>query len=141
MSGTSTVMADVLVGANAASNNGRRSSGSAYVVFGKADTASVDLAALGSYGFRIDGAAGRHSWQLGGGAGDVNGDGKADVLVGAPLADTNGRENSGSAYVVFGKSDTATVEVAALGAGGYPSEQERGSVAYSPGGATGKQSN
>jgi FG-GAP repeat len=75
------------------------------------------------------------------GAGDVNGDGKADVLVGAPLADTNGRENSGSAYVVFGKSDTATVEVAALGAGGFPREQERGSVAYSPGGATGKQSN
>ena len=34
-------------------------------------------------------------------AGDVNGDGYADVIVGAPLYD-NGETNEGRAYVYFG---------------------------------------
>jgi len=38
-------------------------------------------------------------------AGDVNGDGLADLLIGADLADPNG-EGSGASYVVFGR-DTA----------------------------------
>lgn len=32
----------------------------------------------------------------------MNGDGRADVIVGAPAADDNGRDGSGSAYVVYG---------------------------------------
>ncbi|MGF1573206.1 MAG: integrin alpha [Sumerlaeia bacterium] len=35
------------------------------------------------------------------GAGDVNGDGLADVIVGAPNAAANGIENSGESYVIF----------------------------------------
>ena len=35
--------------------------------------------------------------------GDVNGDGLADILLGAPFAGRRGRAFSGSAYVVFGK--------------------------------------
>ena len=93
--------ADVLVGAPSADNNGRTDSGSAYVVFGKASTAPVDLAALGQAGFRIDGAAAGDAADVAG-AGDVNGDGRPDVLVGAQRADNNGRTNSGSAYVVYG---------------------------------------
>ena len=38
-----------------------------------------------------------------GGAGDLNGDGFADLVVGAPFADPNGAF-SGASYVVFGKS-------------------------------------
>ena len=49
----------------------------------------------------------------------MNGDGRADVLVGAAVHDNNGRTISGSAYVVFGKTTTTTVDLAALGSGGF----------------------
>jgi hypothetical protein len=69
------------------------------VVFGKTTTVAIDLNTLGSDGYRIDGAAVND--QLGAalaGAGDVAGDGRLDILLGAPLADNNGRTDSGSAY-------------------------------------------
>jgi len=47
--------------------------------------------------------------------GDFNGDGKADLLVGAPLADgpDNARNNAGEAYVILGSADVAgTVDIA-----------------------------
>ena len=107
---------DVLVGALFADHNLRESSGSAYVVFGASATASVDLAALGDRGFPIDGASARDfTGEAIAPAGDVNGDGKGDVLVGATFADNNGRESSGSAYVLYGKSSGAPVDLATLG--------------------------
>lgn len=45
-------------------------------------------------------------------AGDVNGDGLADLVVGAPS-----RSNGGSAYVVFGKADSAPITLDAIDAG------------------------
>ena len=50
------------------------------------------------------------------GAGDVNGDGLADLIVGAPGADPNG-DGSGQSYVVFGKADGTAVELADIAAG------------------------
>jgi hypothetical protein len=47
------------------------------------------------------------------GAGDVNGDTYADVIVSAPWADPNGRDAAGAVYVIFGKkSGFATVDLA-----------------------------
>ena len=40
-------------------------------------------------------------------AGDVNGDGVADLLIGAPDADPNG-DRSGASYVVFGRNTGQT---------------------------------
>ena len=37
-------------------------------------------------------------------AGDVNGDGVDDVIIGAPGADPNGKDNAGVSYVVFGRT-------------------------------------
>lgn len=111
---------DAIVGAPDAGNNGRPGSGSAYVVFGQASTSSIDFANLGSRGFRIDGAvAGDRAGIAVAGGGDVNGDGFADVLVGASGADFNGRTDSGSVYVVYGKASTTAVDLGSLGSQGY----------------------
>ena len=113
-------LSDVIVGAREADNRGRSASGSAYVIFGKPTSDAVDTAALGSQGFRIDGpAAGDRGASSVSGAGDVNGDGRPDVMLGAPLADRNARTNSGAVYVIFGKSDVNGVDTAALGSAGY----------------------
>ena len=109
---------DVIVGAGGADPNGNNS-GSSYVVFGKASgfSATMELSNLdGSNGFRLDGVTNGDyaGWSVSN-AGDVNGDGFDDVIVGAVRADPNGN-NSGSSYVVFGKASgfSATLELSSL---------------------------
>jgi Ca2+-binding RTX toxin-like protein len=101
---------DLIIGARGADPNGS-ASGVSYVVFGRADGfgASFDLATLyGSNGFRVSGAeAFDQSGYAVASAGDVNGDGIDDLMIGAWRADPNGSD-SGASYVVFGR-DTATV--------------------------------
>ncbi len=109
---------DLLIGANLADNNARANSGSVYVVFGTASPANVDLANLGTAGERIDGAAANNGAGVSvAGAGDVNGDGSPDLLVGAPGAGNNGRAGSGSAYLIL-KPILGNVNLASLGAAG-----------------------
>jgi hypothetical protein len=105
--------ADIVVGR--AYDGGR--AGAAYVVFGKATgLANIDLANLApSAGFAIHGAA---AGDLAGlavaSAGDVNGDGFNDMIVGAPLADRGGI-NAGAAYLIFGRAaGFGTVDLAHL---------------------------
>jgi hypothetical protein len=115
---------DLIVGALEAAPNGSRS-GSSYVVFGQASgfSATMDLSSLdGSNGFRLDGeAAYDYSGYSVSNAGDVNGDGFDDLIVGAPRADSNG-DRSGSSYVVFGQSSgfSATMDLSSLdGSNGF----------------------
>ncbi len=118
--------ADLIVGAPFGDAGGS-SAGEAYVVFGKASNPRVvdltNLAAGDGFIIRgdatLDAAGGSVS-----GAGDVNGDGFADLIVGAPFGDDGG-PNAGEAYVVFGKaSDSGSpgggrrvVELESLAAG------------------------
>jgi hypothetical protein len=98
--------ADLIVGAWRA-DNGVYDRGSSYVVFGRSDgfASVLALSSLnGSTGFRLDGVgANDRSGISVSSAGDVNGDGFADLIIGAKQAD-NGEANCGSSYVVFGRS-------------------------------------
>ncbi len=94
---------DLIVGARAASNG--KSLGASYVVFGKdlGFDAILNLSTLdGITGFRLDGE-GFSGWSVSN-AGDVNGDGFDDVIVGAPHTSPNGIRDAGSSSVVFGKA-------------------------------------
>ncbi len=85
--------ADFIVGAPYASPGGMDSAGSAYVYSG----------ADGSLLYQKDGAAALDFLGFSvAGAGDVNGDGKADFIIGAPHADPGGMGDAGSAYVYSG---------------------------------------
>ncbi len=108
--------ADLLIGAYGGDPGGDGSAGESYVVFGKASgfAASLDLAALdGTNGFRLDGIdAGDFSGFSVASAGDVNGDGFGDIMIGAFLGDNE----AGESYVVFGQASgfAASVDLAAL---------------------------
>ncbi len=113
-------LADLIIGAYSATPGDDDDAGQSYVIFGKATGTTVDLSALGGDGFSIDGAG---MFNLSGysvsGAGDVNGDGLADLIVGAPLAGPGFGSFTGEAFVIFGKATDTTVDLAALGSGGF----------------------
>jgi hypothetical protein len=110
---------DIIVGAP---NGGYDYSGAAYVVFGKAGgfAARIDLANLnGANGFEVRGVVEGDAAGISvGAAGDVNGDGFDDVIVGAHLASPGGTY-SGASYVLFGGDFTGAVTH--LGTGGADS--------------------
>ena len=98
------------------------------MVFGKADGTAVELSAIeassNSGGFVINGvAAGDKTGHSVSGAGDVNGDGLADLIVGAPSHGTKWGETgsyspslaAGASFVVFGKADGTAVELSEIG--------------------------
>ncbi|HEY9816307.1 MAG TPA: integrin alpha, partial [Candidatus Obscuribacterales bacterium] len=115
---------DLIIGARGADINGAES-GSSYVVFGKAGglSATFNLSTLdGTNGFRLNGTATDHySGDMVSSAGDINGDGFDDLIIGAYGADPNGG-NSGSSYVVFGQASgfSATLNLSTLnGSNGF----------------------
>ncbi|MCF2150954.1 tandem-95 repeat protein [Desmonostoc muscorum LEGE 12446] len=99
---------DLIIGAYGASPNGQNNAGSSYVVFGSNSgfSAQLNLSSLnGSNGFVINGIdAGDRSGRSVSSAGDINGDGFDDLIIGAVFADPNGQDRAGSSYVVFGSS-------------------------------------
>ena len=63
----------------------------------------LSATAAGTGGFVINGqCAGDKSGNSVSAAGDVNGDGLADLIVGATFGDSTGRADAGRSYVIFG---------------------------------------
>ncbi|KIE06305.1 FG-GAP repeat protein, partial [Candidatus Jidaibacter acanthamoeba] len=88
---------DLIIGAYRANSN----AGASYVVFGSKTpfSSSINLSGLdGSNGFKLNGAASDSAGNSVSSAGDINGDGIDDLIIGAP----NGNSNTGGGYVVFG---------------------------------------
>ena len=106
---------DVIIGAQ----NWGNGTGSAYVVFGKRGSNSAiklsDIAA-GIGGFVIRGEGENdHCGMAVGSAGDVNGDGLADLLVGAKYA---GKQGNGRSYIVYGKKgNNKAIQLSDIAAG------------------------
>jgi len=99
---------DLIIAARRASPNGILGAGQSYVVFGSNSgfAAGLNLSSLdGSNGFAINGIAARDQsgWSVSS-AGDVNGDGFDDLIIGAFAADPNGISYAGQSYVVFGSN-------------------------------------
>jgi hypothetical protein len=94
---------DLLVGAPCYSNNAGRS----YIVWGHSGTwpTIIDAEDIGGTvgGVKINGETGSRSGASVTNAGDVNRDGKTDLIIGAPYASPSGRIDAGRAYIVFGK--------------------------------------
>ena len=98
---------DFLIGADSADPGGRTDAGQAYVVFGSGaspPTVSGLGGLTGTNGFAMNGVSSADTAGISvGDAGDVNGDGFDDVIVGSYFANGGG-SSSGEAYVVFGRS-------------------------------------
>ena len=96
---------DLLIGETGAEGE----KGGAYVVFGKAKGFSMLNTAdiKGELGFKINGVSvGDRAGIAVNAAGDVNGDGFDDLIIGATLTD----KNVGTSYVVFGKDFSKAID-------------------------------
>ncbi|MEO1149315.1 MAG: integrin alpha, partial [Cyanobacteria bacterium J06638_22] len=116
---------DLIIGAPVANLLG----GEGYVVFGSSEgfDARLQLSTLdGSNGFVITtDLGGFFSYSIGdavSSAGDINGDGIDDLIIGAPRADSDENGEAGESYVVFGSSSgfDASLDLSALdGSNGF----------------------
>ncbi len=103
---------DILVGARFADgpDEARPDAGEAYVVFGAARLPAVVDIAGGEQNVTIYGSTLGGNLGFSAAAGDVNGDGTDDIVVGAPLRG----ETGGAVYVVFGRPGlSGIVDIAA----------------------------
>jgi len=115
---------DLAIGAPLSDINGDNS-GAAYVIFGSKESdyfsKPLELSNLNTTeGFTIAGGqSGDHAGWAVSSAGDFNGDGIKDILIGATSPNDDGSGNKGEAYIIFGKKDgfgsTSTLELSNLG--------------------------
>ncbi len=101
---------DLLIGAYYGDPGGHSNAGETYLIYGSPLEISsggvLDLSMLdGTNGVCLEGIDpdDTSGWSVSG-AGDVNGDGYADLLIGADYGDPGGDLNAGETYLVFGSA-------------------------------------
>lgn len=99
---------DLIIGDPCASPGGRVQAGAVYVLFGNNASKpghSFKVSNLNTYnGFELDGVTAGDAVGSAVAVGDINGDGIADIIIGAPVASPVGRSHAGKTYVVFGST-------------------------------------
>jgi hypothetical protein len=106
--------------------------GQCHLVFGKADGDPVDAWLMHETGAGIAMLGHGHAGRAVAGAGDVNGDGFADVLVGAPRVSDGAEQGTGRVYVVFGGPDLEdlALEDIRAGVGGFAIDDNEASGSH-----------
>ncbi|MFN0110024.1 MAG: Ig-like domain-containing protein [Blastocatellia bacterium] len=92
---------DIVVGAPAA-NGAAQNSGKVYVFFGRANLSGQTDLADKKADIEISGEAADDRFGASLTIGDLNGDGKKDLIVGAPMANVGDFTDAGKVYVAFG---------------------------------------
>jgi Ca2+-binding RTX toxin-like protein len=116
--------AEVLVGASGMDKGALLDAGAAFVLWGKATTTGIDLAdpfSGGGMGYVLKGeAAGDAAGSAMTSIADLNGDGKAEIIVAAVGNDAKNTD-AGAVYVSWGKSTSSIVNLTnvAAGTGGF----------------------
>lgn len=109
---------DIIIGARGARPGGKSAAGAVYVLFqdGTRNQTNINLGSIianPSQGFIISGENANEQFGFSvGNAGDVNGDGWKDIVVGAPYANAN----NGNAYVLYSKPGLNALDLAKLNA-------------------------
>lgn len=122
---------DIVIGAPGASPGGRAGAGSVYVIPGTAAPASDnDLTTLPAGAVRLDGDEAGDGFGRALAGGDVSGDAKGDLVVGAPAGDPQGRVDAGWTYVFGGPvvdvADAGTLPAGASRLGGASAGEQMG---------------
>ena len=98
---------DIIVGAPRNEAGSATDQGAAYIIYGRTDQGADDISlasGVGTRGIAIRGAvAGDQAGFGANSAGDVNGDGLDDILIGAPNNDIGGAD-AGAAYLIYGNT-------------------------------------
>ncbi|MEM7313133.1 MAG: integrin alpha, partial [Planctomycetota bacterium] len=115
---------DIAIGAIWADPNGNSAAGESYIVYGATSIGSggtFNLSSLnGTNGFVLNGIDALDNSGTISHAGDVDGDGLVDVIVGASYAQFQNGVNNGEAYIIFGDSSPlggASVDLSTLQVG------------------------
>ncbi len=95
---------DILIGA-VKNNSGGNDSGKSYLIISSTLPARPAIIRLANADFGFIGEeAGDYSGESVSSAGDIDGDGLDDILIGAPFSDPDPGSAAGKSYLIFGKS-------------------------------------